>query len=103
MQQFNLFIVLIFITYLFYYFQQRLLKNGTTTACYFGSLHVGGTLELVKSAINYHQRALIGKVSMNKENDAGYYNETKKELEDVETFVKQVLSYKVCVQCVVCP
>lgn len=73
---------------------QRLLKNGTTTACYFGSLHVEGTLELVKSAIKHHQRALIGKVSMNKENFAGYYNETKKELEEVETFIKQVISYQ---------
>lgn len=91
--------------YCFYYnhlhmqinvFQQRLLKNGTTTACYFGSLHVEGTLELVKSAIKHHQRALIGKVSMNKENFAEYYNETKKELEEVETFIKQVISYQVC-------
>ncbi|KAJ8711802.1 hypothetical protein PYW08_008756 [Mythimna loreyi] len=73
---------------------QRLLKNGTTTACYFGSLHVDGTLELVKSAIKHHQRALIGKVSMNKENDAGYYNDTKKELEEVETFIKKVLAYQ---------
>uniref|UniRef100_A0A2H1WSR3 SFRICE_010761 n=1 Tax=Spodoptera frugiperda TaxID=7108 RepID=A0A2H1WSR3_SPOFR len=73
---------------------QRLLKNGTTTACYFGSLHVEGTLELVKSAIKHHQRALIGKVSMNKENFAGYYNETKKELEEVETFIKHVISYQ---------
>uniref|UniRef100_A0A2A4IZ65 Guanine deaminase n=1 Tax=Heliothis virescens TaxID=7102 RepID=A0A2A4IZ65_HELVI len=73
---------------------QRLLTNGTTTACYFGSLHVEGTLELVKSAIKHHQRALIGKVSMNKENDAGYYNETKKELADVEEFIKSVISYQ---------
>ncbi|XP_075984852.1 guanine deaminase isoform X2 [Anticarsia gemmatalis] len=71
---------------------QRLLKNGTTTACYFGSLHVEGTLELVKSAIKHHQRALIGKVSMNKENDAGYYNDTEKELTEVETFVQKVLA-----------
>ncbi|XP_047034400.1 guanine deaminase isoform X2 [Helicoverpa zea] len=73
---------------------QRLLTNGTTTACYFGSLHVEGTLELVKSAIKHHQRALIGKVSMNQENDAGYYNETKKELADVEEFIKTVISYQ---------
>lgn len=73
---------------------QTLLKNGTTTACYFGSLHVEGTLELVKSAIKYRQRALIGKVSMNKPNDAEYYNNTEKELTEVETFVQEVLAYK---------
>lgn len=55
-----------------------------------------GTLELVKSAIKHRQRALVGKVSMNQINDAGYYNDTEKELEDVETFVKEVLALKVC-------
>lgn len=76
-------------------FQRRLLKNGTTTACYFGSIHLEGTLELVNSVINHNQRALVGKVSMNIKNDAGYFNETKKELEEVETFVKQVYAFKV--------
>ncbi|KAI5644897.1 amidohydrolase family domain-containing protein [Phthorimaea operculella] len=73
---------------------QRLLKNGTTTACYFGSIHLEGTLELVKSVVKYRQRALVGKVSMNIENDAGYYNETGKELRDVESFVQKVLAYR---------
>ncbi|XP_059051632.1 guanine deaminase [Achroia grisella] len=73
---------------------QRLLNNGTTTACYFGSLHLEGTLELVKTAIKHHQRALIGKVSMNVKNDAGYYNDTKKEIAEVETFIQEVLKYK---------
>ncbi|KAJ2954747.1 hypothetical protein O0L34_g3050 [Tuta absoluta] len=73
---------------------QRLLKNGTTTACYFGSIHLEGTLELVKSVVSYRQRALVGKVSMNVENGAGYYNETGKELRDVETFVLKVLAYQ---------
>ncbi|XP_028038917.1 guanine deaminase isoform X2 [Bombyx mandarina] len=73
---------------------QRLLKNGTTTACYFGSLHLDGTLELVKSVLKYHQRAFVGKVSMNLQNDAGYYNSTEKELQDAEEFVQKVLDYK---------
>ncbi|KAL0868434.1 hypothetical protein ABMA27_007932 [Loxostege sticticalis] len=73
---------------------KRLLNNGTTTACYFGSLHLEGTLELAKSAIKHGQRALVGKVSMNLKNDAGYYNDTKKELAEVERFVEAVLEYK---------
>ncbi|XP_045538156.1 guanine deaminase [Papilio machaon] len=73
---------------------QRLINNGTTTACYFGSLHLDGTLALVDSAIKYGQRALVGKVSMNIENDAGYYNDTAEELRDVECFVQKVLEYK---------
>lgn len=79
----------------FSHFKQRLLKNGTTTACYFGSLHLDGTLELVKSVLKYHQRAFVGKVSMNLQNDAGYYNSTEKELQDAEEFVQKVLDYKV--------
>ncbi|XP_013186167.2 guanine deaminase [Amyelois transitella] len=73
---------------------QRLITNGTTTACYFGSLHLDGTLELAKSAIKHRQRALIGKVSMNLENDAGYYNDTAKEVHEVEDFVKKILEFK---------
>ncbi|CAH0731824.1 unnamed protein product, partial [Brenthis ino] len=73
---------------------RRLLKNGTTTACYFGSIHLEGTLELVNSVIKHNQRALVGKVSMNIKNDAGYFNDTKKELEEVETFVNKVYNCK---------
>ncbi|XP_013139749.1 PREDICTED: guanine deaminase isoform X3 [Papilio polytes] len=73
---------------------QRLINSGTTTACYFGSLHLEGTLALVDSAIEHGQRALVGKVSMNIKNDAGYYNDTAKELNDVECFVQKVLEHK---------
>ncbi|KAJ0172179.1 hypothetical protein K1T71_012152 [Dendrolimus kikuchii] len=73
---------------------KRLLTNGTTTACYFGTLHFEGTLELVKSAIKHKQRALIGKVSMNIKNDAEYYNDTQTELAEVEKFVCKVLEYE---------
>ncbi|XP_072933325.1 guanine deaminase isoform X2 [Epargyreus clarus] len=71
---------------------EQLLKNGTTTACYFGSLHMEGTLELVKAVVKHKQRALVGKVSMNIKNDAGYFNDTEKELYDTEQFVKIVQS-----------
>lgn len=73
---------------------QRLLANGTTTACYFGSLHLEGTIELAKTVLKHKQRALVGKVSMNLKNDAGYYNETTTELDQVEKFVQTILSYK---------
>ncbi|XP_047511366.1 guanine deaminase [Pieris napi] len=73
---------------------QRLLINGTTTACYFGSLHKEGCLELVKSAIKYKQRALVGKVSMNIKNNIGYYNDTQTELKQTEEFIQSVLEFK---------
>ncbi|KAG7309277.1 hypothetical protein JYU34_005217 [Plutella xylostella] len=73
---------------------RRLLNNGTTTACYFGSLSLEGTLELVQSVIAHRQRALVGKVSMNRHNDAGYYNTTETEIKEVEIFVRKVLEAK---------
>lgn len=76
-------------------FQRRLLTNGTTTACYFGSLHLGGTMELVKSVVNLRQRALIGKVSMNMKNQSGYYNDTEREVDDSTKFVEKVLAFDV--------
>lgn len=76
-------------------FQRRLLTNGTTTACYFGSLHLNGTMELVKSAIKLKQRALIGKVSMNVKNDSGYYNNTETEVDGSTEFVELVLALDV--------
>lgn len=72
------------------------MENGTTTACYFGTIHLEGTLQLVNSTIKHRQRALVGKVSMNEVNEEGYYNDTQKELSEVEEFVKKVQELKVC-------
>lgn len=71
------------------------MRNGTTTACYFGTIHLEGTLQLVNSAIKHKQRALVGKVSMNQKNEEGYYNDTQKELAEVEEFVMKVQKLKV--------
>ncbi|KOB77505.1 Guanine deaminase [Operophtera brumata] len=57
---------------------QRLLQNGTTTACYFGTTHLEGTMQLVKSAIQLGQRALVGVVSMN-----SHISENLQEIEHV--------------------
>ncbi|GBP26642.1 Guanine deaminase [Eumeta japonica] len=73
---------------------KRLLKNGTTTACYFGSLDLNGTLELARKVVKYNQRAFVGKVSMNIPNDAGYYNNTDKEAAEVESFIQEIMALK---------
>lgn len=52
-------------------------------------------MELVHSVLRHGQRALVGKVSMNVENSAGYYNDTQTEVEEVNRFVEQVLLLKV--------
>lgn len=44
-------------------------------------------MQLVNSVIHYGQRALVGKVSMNVENDMNYYNPTDKEISDTEKFL----------------
>jgi guanine deaminase len=41
-----------------------LLANGTTTALYFGTIHVGATKRLADICVAQRQRALIGKVAM---------------------------------------
>ena len=41
---------------------KRFLSNGTTTATYFGSLHLKPNLVLVDTIIALGQRAVVGKV-----------------------------------------
>ena len=41
---------------------KRFLGNGTTTATYFGSLHLEPNLVLVDAIIRLGQRAVVGKV-----------------------------------------
>ena len=43
----------------------RLLRNGTTTALYFASLHLAPTLTLARVCARAGQRAFVGKVSPN--------------------------------------
>lgn len=63
-----------------YPFYQRvvkhLVKNGTTTACYFGTIQNEANLALVKAIREVGQRALVGKVCMDS-NSPQYYIESK--------------------------
>lgn len=45
--------------------QKRTLDVGTTTACYFGTIHKEGCKVLADQAVEKGQRAFIGKVAMN--------------------------------------
>ncbi len=42
----------------------RLLENGTTSCCYFATIHSEATIELAKECIRRGQRAYVGKVCM---------------------------------------
>lgn len=69
-----------------------LLANGTTTASYFGTIHVESTLELCEICNTFGQRAFVGKVSMDTNTLDESYNETTQDaLADAERFVEEVL------------
>lgn len=51
------------------------LNRGTTTAAYFASIHKESTVVLAEAAKQYGQRAFIGKVNMDSNTVAEYYQE----------------------------
>lgn len=63
---------------------QRLLDAGTTTACYYASLHLDATKILAETCLLRGQRALVGKCQMNS-NSPDYYRETSAETSMCDT------------------
>ncbi|KAK2565376.1 Guanine deaminase [Acropora cervicornis] len=72
----------------------RLLKNGTTTASYFASIHLEATNVLCDVVAELGQRGYIGKVSMDQNSPDYYVETTQKAIEDAERFVKHALELK---------
>ncbi|XP_015244653.1 PREDICTED: guanine deaminase [Cyprinodon variegatus] len=74
---------------------KRTLRNGTTTACYFATIHTDASLLLGQIANDFGQRALVGKVCMDRNDFVKHYKETSQESQD-ETyrFIKELLSKK---------
>lgn len=54
------------------YLQRRTLDSGTTTACYFGTIHKNACNILADKVHLLHQRAYIGKVAMNQYSPDAY-------------------------------
>uniref|UniRef100_A0AAR2LBZ8 Guanine deaminase n=1 Tax=Pygocentrus nattereri TaxID=42514 RepID=A0AAR2LBZ8_PYGNA len=71
---------------------KRTLRNGTTTACYFATIHTDASLLLGQIADDFGQRALVGKVCMDCNSTVPYYKEPLKECKD-ETlrFIRELL------------
>ncbi|KAM4807970.1 guanine deaminase [Rhinophrynus dorsalis] len=68
---------------------QRTLKNGTTTACYFATIHTEASLLLAHFAHHYGQRAFIGKVCMDSNKTYPKYIEsTEESIEETKRFVE---------------
>ncbi|XP_006627040.3 guanine deaminase [Lepisosteus oculatus] len=74
---------------------KRTLKNGTTTACYFATIHTDTSLLLGEIADRFGQRALVGKVCMDR-NEAviDYKESTKESVEETKRFIYELLKRK---------
>ncbi|KAM8885718.1 guanine deaminase isoform 1-T4 [Spinachia spinachia] len=71
---------------------KRTLRNGTTTACYFASIHTDASLLLGQIANDFGQRALVGKVCMDTNDSVKHYKETKQESqEETCRFIQELL------------
>ncbi|XP_037634676.1 guanine deaminase [Sebastes umbrosus] len=74
---------------------KRTLRNGTTTACYFATIHTDSSLLLGQIANDFGQRALVGKVCMDRNNSVKHYKETSQECqEETCRFIAELLNKK---------
>ncbi|XP_047448539.1 guanine deaminase [Mugil cephalus] len=74
---------------------KRTLRNGTTTACYFATIHTDASLLLGKIANEFGQRALVGKVCMDRNDAVEHYKEHFDEShEETCRFIKELLNKK---------
>ncbi|HAT54454.1 MAG TPA: guanine deaminase [Lactobacillus sp.] len=70
-----------------------LLAHGTTTAVYFGTMHVSANIELARQCLNFGQRAFIGQVAMdNPFETPDYYRDssTSSSLSATMTFIQKL-------------
>ncbi|XP_019506214.1 PREDICTED: guanine deaminase isoform X1 [Hipposideros armiger] len=71
---------------------RRTLKNGTTTACYFGTIHTDSSLLLAEITDKFGQRAFVGKVCMDLNNTVPEYKETTEEsISETQRFVSEMI------------
>ena len=68
---------------------------GTTTACYFASIHQPASIILAEKAVKYGQRALVGKVNMNNTQVIDYCESLEDSLNETEKFIKGIQSINV--------
>ncbi|KAM6991100.1 guanine deaminase [Passerculus sandwichensis] len=74
---------------------RRTLKNGTTTACYFATIHTDSSLLLAEIIDKFGQRAFVGKVCMDVNNSVPEYREiTADSVQETERFVRELLEKK---------
>lgn len=70
---------------------RRTLKNGTTTACYFATIHKDSCLILADNMAKYGQRGFVGKVNMDQNSPTDYCESTEGSLEATRDFVTDMI------------
>lgn len=74
---------------------KRTLRNGTTTACYFATIHTDASLLLCQITNDLGQRALVGKVCMDRNNSVKHYKETSQESQEESCrFIAELVNKK---------
>ncbi|KAG0349936.1 hypothetical protein BG005_010525 [Podila minutissima] len=68
----------------------RSLRNGTTSACWFATIHLEATKELVNVIREQGQRAYVGKVNMNQNSPASLTETTESSVTDTRAFIEYV-------------
>ncbi|KAG0364857.1 hypothetical protein BGZ54_007094 [Gamsiella multidivaricata] len=68
----------------------RSLRNGTTSACWFATIHLDATKELVRVIEEQGQRAYIGKVNMNQNSPDFLIETTESSVADTRAFIEYV-------------
>ena len=64
------------------------LRNGSTTVSYFATIHIEACKVLVDIVRDRGQRALVGKVNMDRNSPDNYCETTENSLRDTQTFVE---------------
>lgn len=71
---------------------QRHLKNGSTFASYYATIHKDAALILADIINNVGQRAFVGKVAMDRNSPDFYIESTEDSINNTESFLRSVLS-----------
>ncbi|CAH1252146.1 GDA [Branchiostoma lanceolatum] len=72
----------------------KTLSNGTTTACYFATIHHRASMALCDAAELFGQRAYVGKCNSDQNLPDNYCEGTDASLRDTEEFIIEVLARK---------
>ncbi|KAJ3125847.1 hypothetical protein HK098_008160 [Nowakowskiella sp. JEL0407] len=70
----------------------RTLRSGTTTACYYATIHLGACKVLAEVVLDVGQRAFLGKVNMDRNSPETYIEDTEASIEDTKVFVNHVIN-----------